>query len=83
MNCRPREYTLSRRPQRGSPLHSGNDDQAATLNAHEESVDATLVPLETDASGLTEADAAARLAEHGPNRLPEPPRRGCRRGFFA
>lgn len=63
-------------------MHSGNDDQAATSNAHEESVDVTLGRLETDASALTEADAAARLAEHGPNRPPEPPRRGLPARFL-
>jgi len=32
--------------------------------------------LDTGPEGLTELEAAQRLAEHGPNRLPEPPRPG-------
>lgn len=62
---------------------SMNDHRTARINAHEESVDAALARLETSASGLTEAEAAARLAEHGPNRLPEPPRRGLPACFLA
>lgn len=33
--------------------------------------------LEADPSGLAAAEAARRLAEHGPNRLPEPPRKNA------
>ncbi len=35
-----------------------------------------LSALDTTASGLTSTEAARRLAVHGPNRLPEAPRRG-------
>ncbi|WP_372623639.1 HAD-IC family P-type ATPase [Falsiroseomonas sp.] len=35
-----------------------------------------LARLGSTAEGLTGEEAAARLARHGPNRLPEPPRRG-------
>ena len=38
--------------------------------------DAALRALGTGPEGLTEDEAARRLAEHGPNRLPEPPRPG-------
>jgi len=38
--------------------------------------DAVLRHLQADAAGLTEAEAAARLAQFGPNRLPEAARRG-------
>ena len=41
---------------------------------HALSLDAALVAADTDRSGLTEAEAAARLARYGPNRLsPAPP----------
>jgi magnesium-transporting ATPase (P-type) len=36
--------------------------------------DAVLAALDVDAGGLPAASAEARLAEHGPNRLPTPPR---------
>jgi magnesium-transporting ATPase (P-type) len=35
-----------------------------------------LAEVDSAATGLTPELASARLAEHGPNRLPEPPRRG-------
>ena len=38
--------------------------------------------LEASPSGLSEAEARARLAAHGPNRLPEPPRRSALRRFL-
>ena len=34
-----------------------------------------LTDLGSSSDGITEAEAAHRLAEHGPNRLPDPPRR--------
>jgi len=34
-----------------------------------------LADLASSSDGITEAEAARRLAEHGPNRLPDPPRR--------
>ncbi|MDM7458576.1 MAG: HAD-IC family P-type ATPase [Paracoccus sp. (in: a-proteobacteria)] len=39
-----------------------------------EPLTATLAALETTRDGLSDSEAAARLARHGPNRLPEPPR---------
>ncbi|WP_137180119.1 HAD-IC family P-type ATPase [Roseomonas sp. AR75] len=41
-----------------------------------------LARLGTGALGLDEAEAAARRARHGPNRLPEPPRRGALTRFL-
>lgn len=43
---------------------------------------AALARLDATAEGLTGAEAAARLARHGPNRLPEPPRRGALARFL-
>ncbi|MEX2524760.1 MAG: cation-transporting P-type ATPase [Gammaproteobacteria bacterium] len=45
-------------------------------NRHTLSVDQVITELETTAEGLTEAEARTRLDTYGPNRLPEPPRRG-------
>ncbi|MFN6977338.1 MAG: HAD-IC family P-type ATPase, partial [Gemmobacter sp.] len=42
-----------------------------------------LAALDTHPGGLTAAEAAARLARHGPNRLPEAPRRGVLRRLLA
>jgi calcium-translocating P-type ATPase len=42
-----------------------------------------LADLETTATGLTSAEAARRLAAHGPNRLPEAQTRGPLRRFLA
>ena len=49
---------------------------------HAESVQAVLELLETTPDGLSKETAANRLAEHGPNRLPEPKRRGPLLRFF-
>mgnify|MGYP001817629290 CR=1 FL=1 len=43
---------------------------------HAESTKTVLESLETTADGLSKEKAGNRLAEHGPNRLPEPRRRG-------
>lgn len=40
-----------------------------------EPAESALAHARSDAHGLTEAEAARRLEEEGPNRLPEPPRR--------
>jgi magnesium-transporting ATPase (P-type) len=45
--------------------------------------DAVLAQFGTGPDGLSEAEAAARLARHGPNRLPPPPRPGALRRFLA
>lgn len=44
--------------------------------AHAMSIDAALRSLTSAVTGLSTDDAARRLSEHGPNRLPEPPKRG-------
>jgi len=49
---------------------------------HAESVTAVLELLETTPDGLSKEMAANRLADHGPNRLPEPKRRGPLLRFF-
>jgi magnesium-transporting ATPase (P-type) len=44
---------------------------------HDLSAQAALEALDATSGGLTEAEAQARLNAHGPNRLPEPPRRSA------
>ena len=41
------------------------------MKAYLESVEATLAALESRPEGLSEAEAAARLEKHGPNKLKE------------
>jgi magnesium-transporting ATPase (P-type) len=41
---------------------------------HAQRVDEVLAALQTTATGLSDAEAARRLARYGPNRLPPPPR---------
>jgi magnesium-transporting ATPase (P-type) len=43
---------------------------------HDRPVDAVLQALQSTRGGLSSAEAAARLARYGPNRLPPPKRRG-------
>ncbi|GIL00959.1 MAG: carbonate dehydratase [Alphaproteobacteria bacterium] len=45
--------------------------------------DKVLAAFATGADGLDEAEAARRLEHHGPNRLPEPPRRSALARFLA
>lgn len=49
---------------------------APATPAHAQPSRAVLAALDSGAEGLSAAEAAARLDRHGPNRLPEPPRRG-------
>ena len=49
---------------------------------HALTTDAALAALASDACGLSDAEAARRLDEVGPNRLPEPPRDGALKRFF-
>mgnify|MGYP001823583863 CR=1 FL=1 len=61
-------------------ITSGGADQAAAepcygADAHALSGGEVLRRLAAQPGGLTSAEAARRLAEHGPNRLPAPPRR--------
>ncbi len=51
-------------------------------NWHHLSLEQTLVELETGGEGLSEQQASERLARHGLNRLPEPPRRGVLTRFL-
>ena len=49
---------------------------SSMTEVHAEELETLLQRLEVDAEkGLTEREAAARLAHHGPNKLPEPPRK--------
>jgi len=50
---------------------------------HSVSKNDVLQSLSAIETGLTSAEAARRLAEHGPNRLPEPPRRSAILRFLA
>ena len=52
-----------------APEHTRHPD--STPDWHTLRIDATLQALHADAQGLTSAEAAARLARHGPNALPE------------
>ncbi len=47
------------------------------ISWHKLSTENALEHLGTSAGGLSRAEAARRLAEYGPNRLPEPARRGA------
>ena len=49
---------------------------------HECSPEAALAELNATPAGLTESEARARLDRYGPNRLPEPPRRGALSRFL-
>lgn len=48
---------------------------ANTTQWHSLSADAALARLQSAPHGLSATEAAARLETHGPNRLPEPPKR--------
>jgi len=50
---------------------------------HSQDIEPALAAVQGTRRGLTGAEAAARLASHGPNRLPEPKRRGPLRRFLA
>ena len=56
---------------------------AAPPTWHAVTAAGVLGSLRSAVGGLTAAEAAARLAEHGPNRLPPPERRGPWRRFLA
>ncbi len=63
---------------------NGRPDEAlsAVKDWHAESVNTVLESLETTLDGLSKEKAVSRLAKHGPNRLPEPKRRGPLVRFF-
>ncbi len=60
---------------RTAPLAPGRS--TPDMRWHTLSTQAALAELGTSETGLAQAEAQARLAGHGPNRLPEPPRRGA------
>ncbi|HEX6155978.1 MAG TPA: cation-transporting P-type ATPase [Burkholderiales bacterium] len=53
------------------------DRLSVTPRWHELTPEAALAELQATPAGLTEDEARARLGRYGPNRLPEPPRRGA------
>lgn len=55
----------------------GPNDQAAEEMWHAVDADRVLASLSTDRGGLSSDEAAQRLSTHGPNALPEPPRRSA------
>ncbi|MFN3273632.1 MAG: HAD-IC family P-type ATPase [Paracoccus sp. (in: a-proteobacteria)] len=58
-------------------------DRTGSLDLHASPVDTALAALTTTAEGLSSSEAAARLARHGPNRLPAAPRRPAILRFLA
>ena len=56
-------------------------EQATTW--HSRSGKDAVTALDTQAAGLSDAESAARLEKHGPNRLPAPPKRSLILRFFA
>ena len=58
-------------------------DHMTLAEPHAKTADACLAALDAQAHGLTRAEAARRLAEHGPNRLPEVRGRGPVLRFLA
>ena len=63
--------------ERRTPLTTGS------TAVHTISAEAALKALASRPSGLSEAEAARRLQDHGPNRLPEPPRHSPVRRFLS
>ena len=61
---------------------NGRADAPAPRNWHNESPEAVFESLDTTPEGLSGAEAANRLAWHGPNRLPEPKTRSPLVRFF-
>ncbi len=64
-------------------MDANTNTQATRANLHAVSRDSALSVLDAAQTGLTSDQAAARLAEYGPNRLPEPPRRSVVLRFLA
>ncbi len=52
-------------------------DQCSTHDWHRQTPEQALAALESNRQGLNEAVSNDRLRDYGPNRLPEPPRRGA------
>ena len=59
------------------------NEQIPQTNLHAVSKDDALRSLHAVETGLTSAEATRRLAEHGPNRLPDPPKRSTLLRFLA
>jgi magnesium-transporting ATPase (P-type) len=59
-----------------------SEDHMASTPWHDRPVEATLAELGVTPDGLSEGEAQARLVRHGPNRLPEPPRRNALTRFL-
>jgi magnesium-transporting ATPase (P-type) len=71
-------------PEPPGPVRAGAAQPDSSATAwHAMPAEAVLRLLGTEAGGLGEAEAAARLARHGPNRLPPPPRPGALRRLLA
>ncbi|PXW61443.1 HAD-IC family P-type ATPase [Methylobacterium sp. B4] len=66
-----------------SPQLLPDADGAPPAGWHALDIEAVRRRLACGAEGLTSAEAARRLRRHGPNRLPEPPRRGLGRIVLA
>src|SRR5690606_39975625 len=61
-------------------MYASNDLYIHAI-AHLQPAAEVLVQLDSSVAGLSSDEAAARLASHGRNRLPEPPRAGVVRRF--
>lgn len=61
---------------------SKSADHIASTPWHDRPAEATLAELGVTPDGLSEGEAQARLVRHGPNRLPEPPRRSALTRFL-
>ncbi|MDP1637400.1 MAG: HAD-IC family P-type ATPase [Candidatus Nitrotoga sp.] len=59
-----------------------SDDKLSIDNPHALPADEVLRELQTNAEGLSAAEAARRLEAVGPNRLPTPPKEGLLKRFF-
>jgi Ca2+-transporting ATPase len=74
------ETRASVRPPAANVPQGGTGDGAGKVPAHAEELDALLARLGASGSaGLDEDEATARLARHGRNVLPEPPRKSTLR----
>lgn len=60
-------------------MKRGSDSSAAAPRSswHDKTSDAVLAELDATAIGLTQSQAHERLERHGPNRLPQPPKRSA------
>ena len=86
MTGTPRASRPAAPPPPGEPPGNpaGNPPAAVSTATpwHARGSDAVLAALGVGPDGLRATEAAARLGQHGPNRLPEPPRAGPLRRFL-